>query len=100
MFTKQKLAAGTVHVMPADLQKGILASSKARKTWEDITPLARNEFICWVITAKLIDTRSRRVKRTVEELEEGERRPCCWGGCIHRPDRTVKIYTAKSRNKK
>jgi len=83
MFAK-KLSEGVVHTMPTDLRKALLASAKAWATWEDITPLARNEFICWVITATLIETRKRRVERTVEELLEGKRRPCCWGGCQHR----------------
>ncbi|MCI5108413.1 MAG: YdeI/OmpD-associated family protein [Candidatus Pacebacteria bacterium] len=52
--------------------------------WEDITPLARNEFICWVTSSKKEATRKRRVKRTCEELLEGKRRPCCWSGCVHR----------------
>ena len=55
--------------------------------WNDITPLARNEFICWIEDAKQETTRARRVRRTQEELEEGQRRPCCWPGCTHR-DRT------------
>jgi len=52
--------------------------------WLDITPLARNEFICWVEDAKQQATRERRIRRTREELEEGMRRPCCWPGCKHR----------------
>ena len=75
--------------MPADLKKGLLSSSKALSAWEDITPLARNEFICWVENAKSIETRERRIKRTREELEEGKRRPCCWVGCIHRNDKEM-----------
>jgi hypothetical protein len=50
----------------------------------DMTPLARNEFICWVEDAKQQVTRERRIRRTQEELEEGMRRPCCWPGCSHR----------------
>lgn len=85
----QKLSGGVVHSMPADLRKALLASKSARVAWEDITPLARNEYICWVENAKGIDTRARRVRRTIEELNEGKRRPCCWVGCIHRPDKAL-----------
>jgi hypothetical protein len=56
--------------------------------WENLTPIARNEFICWVEDAKQEKTRARRVKRTVEELLEGQKRPCCWVGCIHRTDKS------------
>jgi uncharacterized protein YdeI (YjbR/CyaY-like superfamily) len=48
---------------------------------------ARNKFICWREDAKQQTTRERRIRRTQEELEEGQRRPCCWPGCKHR-DRT------------
>lgn len=66
-----------------------MADKKVIELWEDITPLARNEFICWVENAKGIETRARRVRRSTEELLEGKRRPCCWLGCIHRHDKEV-----------
>ena len=83
------ISGGTVHKMPADLKKALLADSKVTSLWEDITPLARNEFICWVEEAKQDKTRERRIKRTCEELLEGNRRPCCWVGCIHRTDKEM-----------
>lgn len=75
------------HKMPSDLEKRLLADKKVAELWEDITPLARNEFICWVEDAKQEKTRERRITRTTEELLEGKRRPCCWVGCIHRTDK-------------
>jgi len=82
-----KISGGTIHKLPADLGKTLAKNTKALPLWEDITPLARNEFICWVENAKYIETRKRRIRRTQEELLEGKRRPCCWIGCIHRPDK-------------
>ena len=80
------LPAGTFHsALPADLRRALKSHPKASKAWNDITPLARNEWICWVESAKLIETRDRRVMRAHTELAEGKRRPCCWPGCIHRP---------------
>jgi len=73
-----------VHVLPTDLKKALIANPVALDAWNDITPLARNEFICWVEDAKQTVTRARRIRRTREELEEGQRRPCCWPGCTHR----------------
>lgn len=88
MFTKD-ISGGTVHKLPADLRKELAGDKKALGLWEGITPLARNEFICWVENAKHIETRNRRVRRTREELLEGNRRPCCWLGCIHRTDKEI-----------
>ena len=85
----KKISEGTVHKMPQDLQKALTADAKVLALWEDNTPLARNEFICWVENAKQIETRTRRIKRTCEELLEGNRRPCCWMGCIHRTDKKL-----------
>lgn len=79
-----RLPGGVVHKLPADLREGLVSSDVALDAWMDITPLARNEFICWVEDAKQQKTRERRIRRTREELEEGMRRPCCWPGCTHR----------------
>lgn len=83
-MSRLAIASGTVHTLPTDLQKALASHKDALQAWNDITPLARNEWICWVEGAKLIETRSRRVQRTYTELAEGKRRPCCWPGCMHR----------------
>lgn len=75
---------GTVHDLPNDLRDELIGADDALAAWRDITPLARNEFICWVEDAKQDTTRERRIRRTREELQEGQRRPCCWPGCSHR----------------
>ena len=80
----QRVPGGVVHALPADLRNALVANAMALDAWQDITPLARNEFICWVEDAKQATTRERRIRRTQEELEEGQRRPCCWPGCKHR----------------
>jgi uncharacterized protein YdeI (YjbR/CyaY-like superfamily) len=82
--TKERVPGGVVHELPVDLREALLAKPTALAAWRDITPLARNEFICWVEDAKQDTTRKRRVHRTLEELDEGQRRPCCWPGCKHR----------------
>lgn len=76
--------AGTVHALPADLKEALTDHSSALQAWQDITPLARNEWICWVEDAKRDDTRATRIGRAHEELAAGKRRPCCWPGCSHR----------------
>lgn len=79
-----KISSGTVHKIPIDLKESICSDKSANNAWEDITPIARNEWICWVISAVKPETRIKRIKRTVSELKAGKRRPCCWAGCIHR----------------
>jgi uncharacterized protein YdeI (YjbR/CyaY-like superfamily) len=83
-MTKKEATTGVVRKVPVDLRKAITSDKVAWALWIDITPLARNEFICWVISAKKAETRNRRIRRTREELKEGKRRPCCWAGCSHR----------------
>lgn len=84
------LPAGTAHdTVPQDLAKALRGDEAALAAWRDITPLARNEWICWVISPKRQTTRDEHVVRAVRELTEGVRRPCCWMGCIHRTDKEI-----------
>ena len=73
-----------MHKTPLDLRKTLGANSKAKTAWQEITPLARNEWICWIDSAKKSETRARRIRIAGENLSSGKRRPCCWGGCPHR----------------
>lgn len=84
-----KISGGLVHEMPNDLKKALAASPKALVAWEAISPIARNEWICWIVTVKLPETRKNHVERTVSELIEGKKRPCCWSGCVHRTDKKL-----------
>lgn len=83
-MSKKAIPGGVVHDLPADLKMMLAASPDALAAWEDITPLARNEFICWVEDAKKAETREKRIRIAGDKLEAGERRPCCWPGCKHR----------------
>jgi uncharacterized protein YdeI (YjbR/CyaY-like superfamily) len=85
----KKISGGVAHVLPADLQKALASDSKALAAWEDITQLARNEWICWVISVKTPEKRQEHIDRVRSELKEGMRRPCCWYGCVHRKDKTL-----------
>ncbi|HSW65677.1 MAG TPA: YdeI/OmpD-associated family protein [Bacillota bacterium] len=84
-----KISGGTAHKLPPDLQKALRSSKKALAAWEDISPLARNEWICWIVTVKTAATRENHIQRAITELTEGKRRPCCWMGCIHRTDKAM-----------
>jgi hypothetical protein len=88
-MTEKAIASGTVHEVPPDLRKALTSDSAALAAWERLTPLARNEWICWVTFVKKDDTRQEHITRLISELKEGIRRPCCWLGCIHRTDKAV-----------
>ncbi len=85
----QAVSSGTVHALPADLRKALVADKLALEKWQSLTPLARNEWICWTTFVKQPQTRQEHVERVVSQLKEGKRRPCCWIGCIHREDKAI-----------
>jgi uncharacterized protein YdeI (YjbR/CyaY-like superfamily) len=83
-MTNREIAGGVVHALPDDLRAALLVDRDALATWDDITPLARNEWICWIESAKRAETRAKRIDWGRENLRDGKRRPCCWPGCPHR----------------
>lgn len=102
-MTKKPISSGTAHQLPPDLRKALASDGAALERWEDLTPLSRNEWICWVTFVKKEETRKDHVRRVVEQIKEGDRRPCCWLGCIHRKDKKVSRsvrYVLDRRNKK
>lgn len=84
MIEEASISGGVVHDLPPDLEQGLRSDPEALAAWQDITPLARNEWICWVESAKKPETRRKRIDWGRESLAEGKRRPCCWPGCPHR----------------
>jgi hypothetical protein len=85
----KQISGGVAHDLPADLRKVLTSDPKALAAWEDLTPLARNEWICWSISVKKPETRREHVERVCAQLKEGTRRPCCWMGCTHRTDKSL-----------
>jgi len=83
------ISGGTAHMLSADMRSALASDKTALAKWESLTPLARNEWICWVTSVKKDETRKDHLKRLVRELKEGKRRPCCWLGCIHRSDKKI-----------
>lgn len=83
-MTGLSISAGVVHTLPEDLRARLAADPAALERWEDITPLARNEWICWVESVKRAETRLKHLDRACTDLKDGKRRPCCWPGCPHR----------------
>src|SRR5215468_6681309 len=101
-MTKQ-ISGGVAHGLPPDLREVLTSDPKALAAWKDLTPLARNEWICWTISVKKPETRRQHVERVRTELAEGMRRPCCWIGCIHRQDKPMSPsvqYVLSKRSKR
>jgi hypothetical protein len=64
--------------VPADLRKALAAAPQARELWSNITPVARRDWIQWIVSAKQAETRARRIKNACSMLAAGKRRPCCF----------------------
>lgn len=65
--------------VPQDLATALAAApSKTQEVWQDITPMARWEWVRWVNATKNPATRQRRVDVSVSKMNSGKRRPCCF----------------------
>jgi uncharacterized protein YdeI (YjbR/CyaY-like superfamily) len=95
--TTKQISGGVVHDLPEDMRKALSRDAAALAAWEDITPLARNEWICWVTIVKKDETRQEHVARLVMQLKGGDRRPCCWPGCPHRNSKAKKWFSPKKK---
>ena len=84
LYMTKQIAIGTVHRVPADLRKILVSSHSVLEAWNNLTPLARNEWICWVTSVKKPETRQQHIERVKADMLSGQRRPCCWPGCAHR----------------
>ncbi len=80
----KEIASGVVHEVPDDMVKALKFDDGILERWNKLTPIQRNEWICWVTIVKKPETRAEHINRMIIELKEGERQPCCWPGCPHR----------------
>lgn len=80
----KKIASGVLQEVPNDMEKALKADADILERWNTLTPIQRNEWICWVTIVKKSETRAEHIQRMMEELKEGKRQPCCWPGCPHR----------------
>jgi uncharacterized protein YdeI (YjbR/CyaY-like superfamily) len=72
------------HSVPKDMKDIFMLHPDVQEKWNTLTPLAQNEWICWVTIVKKDETRKEHLTRLCEDLRSGKRRPCCWPGCPHR----------------
>jgi len=66
--------------MPMELRKALRVAPGAQASWADITPMARQNWILWITTAKHAETRTRRIENACDMLASGKRRVCCFPG--------------------
>ena len=64
--------------VPEDFKKALAASPKAEALWDDITPLARWDWIRWIRAVKTPETRQKHIEVALDKLNKGMRRPCCF----------------------
>lgn len=64
--------------VPEDLMKALASSPKAKALWNDITPMARWDWIRWVRAVKTPETRKKHIEVALDKLNKGMRRPCCF----------------------
>lgn len=88
-MTKEEIASGVVHDVPEDFEKALIESPEVLEIWNNLTPLARNEWICWIISVKKPETRKKHIEQARDMLLKEKRRPCCWPGCPHRQKRVT-----------
>jgi uncharacterized protein YdeI (YjbR/CyaY-like superfamily) len=92
---KQKASGGFMHRVPRDMTEVLNSNSDVLERWNKLTPLARNEWICWTTYVKKKETRTKHLERLQEDLLKGKRRPCCWSGCPHRRPSALKYFGKK-----
>ena len=91
-MTTENILSGVVHDIPHDIEKILLSDPILWEKRNNLTPLARNEWICWVTIVKKAETRTDHIKRLSTEILEGKKRPCCWPGCPHRRESAKKWF--------
>lgn len=64
--------------VPEDVQKALATSTKAGALWNDITPMARWDWIRWIRAVKTEETRQKHIVVMLDKLNKGMRRPCCF----------------------
>lgn len=89
---KKTILTGVVHRLPEDMKKILISDDEILNKWNSLTPIQRNEWICWVTIVKKSETRSSHMQRMLSELKEGKRQPCCWPGCPHRRPNAKKYF--------
>lgn len=94
-MTKKEITIGAIHKLPSDIKSVLASNPDLLEKWSNLTPLMRNEWICWTTIVKKPETRKEHVERLCADLLKGKRRPCCWPGCPHRRPNAAKWFSKR-----
>lgn len=87
-----EISNGIFHEITDDIQNALQTDVDLIFIWNKLTPIQRNEWICWITIVKKAITREEHINRMLEQLKEGKRQPCCWPGCPHRKPNAKKWF--------
>lgn len=90
-----KIKSGIRHRLTKDIKTLLESDKELLEKWNSLTPIVRNEWICWVTIVKQEKTRREHLKRLKEYILKGKKRPCCWPGCPHRNSNSKKWFAKK-----
>jgi len=81
-----------LHPLPDDMRSVLAENLDVVQKRNKLTPLARNERICWVTIVKKEETRTKHILRLLEDIGSWKKRPCCRPGCPHRRESAKKRF--------
>ncbi|HOZ84168.1 MAG TPA: YdeI/OmpD-associated family protein [Niabella sp.] len=90
-----KIESGILHEVPTDIEAALIVDTSLLERWNKLTPIQRNEWICWVTIVKKTETREEHILRLSNDVKEGKKQPCCWPGCPHRRPKAQKWFSKK-----
>lgn len=88
----QEILPSALHEIPDDLKDTLNSHLDVLEKWNNLTDLARNEWICWITIVKKEETRHEHIQRLCSDLLKWKKRPCCWPGCPHRRPSAQKYF--------
>ncbi len=94
-MTGLTIEPSALHELTVDMESVLTKDKTLLNKWNGLTPIQRNEWICWVTIPKKQETKDDHLNRFGIEIIEGQKSPCCWPGCPHRRPKAAKWFKAK-----
>ncbi len=68
--------------IPPDVQKALATDREAYGLWQDVTPMARWDWLRWIGSTAKSETRQKHIEVAFSKLKNGTRRPCCFNRAL------------------